>query len=737
MPVAATARLSGTVTPSATVPGQLLAPMTATGTEGLLEGTVSRDVIESVDGVSIFYGYRIRLGEEWIPSEDLAGPIEIEEGIDTHTTLFSFGLIGARYAVAATTRTWTRTPVEIWATTGRPGALREWCRASGHVLTCEQPDSREPVVRVSCADDAALYDRFELCFEVPPGAGLTRGEICAEALQDAGVAAWDIPSGAVYGKPVQAVSARLFAWLQAFGEPEAWSWRFRPEDRVLEAYVARLKAPPEPPDHVWELGDVVSIDTTSPKDVPSRWVVRGTALVLADEAGVKTSITRTVIEDIYAPKVCPFMQLTDGSVTATGAAEEAEALRVVTILEDQQRDRAGKTVEQLTREWGWFNPAAGRLRTPGAAEPAGPVEEGFYYAQAFVDPDGELRVWPREAFVQIGERRQVPTYDGAGTPTRTRTETRSWHRKTMGVSSVGSATPNVIGAAVGTDGQSYYVFEVSLTSVRRIEAFGLSQVDEVAYEYAASGAARREVQESFGWVSPRTAVEGVPWYVLYDGTGQMHLVAPWGLRRRQTVLNLLGDDGHLLGKIETTAGYRSLKRVAGAYDWGDFRSNLQAEAWGTLKRVNTQYNVLSEDLYEEIVEDEEGRRTPRLVSGRLPLPRFQTSPWTAMLQRPLEDVLDDTTAEAWWGFARTVVDSEYAQDLAEAHAMALRRRSRLLAHKHQVTRPRTLARPGDTVLLVDPRSGVHGRCLVAQLRETWELGPRTQVLAAYTLEQPL
>lgn len=670
--------------------------------------------------------------------EDLVGPLEIEEGIDTPVALFSFGLVGGHWSVAATACTWTRTPVEVWVTTGRPGHLREVCRAAGQVLTCDQPDAREPVVRVSCADDATLFDRWELCFEVPPAAGLTRGEICAEALRDAGVPAWDIPSGAVYTKPVQAISARLFDWLRAFGEPEAWSWRFRPSDRVLEAYVARLRVDPEPPDHVWQLADVVAIDTTPPKDVPSRWIVRGTSVVTTDESGITTRVTRTEVVEIYAIKVCTQKQLPDGSVISTGLPEEPEAERLTSVIEDQQRQRGGKTIDQLTREWGWYNPAAGKLRTPGLGDPPGPVEEGYYLAEAFIDPAGDLRVWPREGWVQVGERRQTPTYNAAGTPIRTRTQTYSWHRKTMGVRSAMSSALNVLGAAVGTDGQSYYVFEVSLTSVQRIEDFGLSGVEEITYDYdPTTGAARREVQESFGWVSLRTAVEGVPWFVLYDGTGQHDLIAPWGLRRRQTVLNLIATDGHLLGKVETTSGYRSLKRVSGAYDYGDYHSNQPQQSWGDIKRVSTQYNVLNEDSYEEIVVNEEGTRTPRLISGRLPLPRFQTSPWTSLVQQPYEQVLDDTSAESWWGFARSVVDSEYVQSVVEARDVAARRRGRLLAHQHQVTRPVTLARPGDTVLLVDPRAGIHGRCLITQRRETWDLAPRTQVLATYTLEQPI
>ncbi len=738
MPVAAYATLRGTVYAGQVTPGALVTAMDPTGQEGHLEGDVSRGSIASVDGISIQYSYRVKLGGEWIPREHLHGSFEVEEGIDSHTALFSFGLAGQEYSVAATARTWTHAPVEVWVTTGRPGALRERCRAAGVVLTCEQPDSREPVVRVSCADDAALYDRWELCYEVAPGAGLTRGEICAEAAIDAGIPAWDIPPGAVYQRPVVASSKGLFDFLRSFGEPEGWSWRFRPEDRVLEAYSVRLRQEPEPPDHVWQLGDVAGVDTTPPRDVPSRWVMRGTAVVSTDEDGGTTRTTRTVVEGLYAPKVCAEMLHPDGSVVPTSAAEQPEAVRVVSILEDEVRESGGRTVQQTTREWGWYNPAAARLRTPGVGESAGPIE-GLYGCQAFIDPDGELRAWAREAFVQIGERRQTPTYDAAGTPVRIHTTKHAWYRRAQAVRNVGSEAANVVGTGVGADDQSYLVWDVTLSSVNRIEGYGLATADDVRYEHdPVTGAARREIQESWGWASPRTAIEGVPWYLLYSGTGQQHQLAPWSLRGRQETLNLLDPvDGHLLGKIESEFGYGVSKRVSGPYDWGDFRSNRSVEVFALRKRTSTQYNVLSEDAYEEIVEDDDGRRTPKLITGRAPLARFASSAWTALRQQPLETVLDDATVEAWWGFARRVIDHEYLQSLAEARDLVARLRSRALAHQHRVTRPVTLARPGQTVLLDDPRSGTYGRCLVTQLRETWQLASPTSVMATYTLEQPL
>jgi hypothetical protein len=46
-------------------------------------------------------------------------------------------------------------------------------------------------------------------------------------------------------------------------------------------------------------------------------------------------------------------------------------------------------------------------------------------------------------------------------------------------------------------------------------------------------------------------------------------------------------------------------------------------------------------------------------------------------------------------------------------------------------------KPGATIHLIDPRTGIHHRCLVTRLTERWAFTPRPQVLATYTLEQPL
>ena len=123
--------------------------------------------------------------------------------------------------------------------------------------------------------------------------------------------------------------------------------------------------------------------------------------------------------------------------------------------------------------------------------------------------------------------------------------------------------------------------------------------------------------------------------------------------------------------------------------------------------------------------------------GRAPRPRYRQSSWTRLIQTPFEVVLDDPVAAAWWGPSVEVLTLDYAQSPEEAAFVAHRRRSRRLAFIHTVLRPICPTKPGDTILLIDPRSGIHHRCLVTRRTERWSFTPRPQILATYTLEQPL
>ena len=285
--------------------GNLISPLRAT-----LTATVSRTAVESLQAPSLAYNVAIKLAGSWIPTTDLLGPFEIDESIDTPATLFTFTLVGRRWSIQATTSTWTAAPVEIWVTAGPVGAARTWRRAFGHVITCEQLEGLEPTLRVRCGDPSRLYDRHELCHEIPAGAGLTRGEICTVLLADLDLTA-NIPTGALYTKPLITDSQRLWDFLRAFGEPESWSWRFT-DWQTVEARRISLREHPEPPDDIWTLRDVLSIESAPPADIPSQWVIRSTAM-RTDPAGIDVTTTTSEVWDFYAIKKAVALQHTDGT----------------------------------------------------------------------------------------------------------------------------------------------------------------------------------------------------------------------------------------------------------------------------------------------------------------------------------------------------------------------------------------------------------------------------------------
>jgi hypothetical protein len=748
MPLVATARLTGSVVgwrrPSpgggegdGRGDGGEAAFLTGTVESSLfpaatLTGAVSRHLADTLTAPALAYTFAVKLNGTWLPTTDLLSPFEVDESIDTIARLFSFTLVGRRWSIQSTASTWTAAPVEIWVTAGPIGSTRTWRRAFGVVLTCEQLEGFEPTLRVKCGDPSRLYDRTEICHEFAPDASLTRGDICRAILNDFNFNA-DIPAGALYRKPLLTDSQRLWTFLAAFGEAEGWSWRFTDED-LVQAYVPALREPPEPPDDIWTLRDVLSITSSPPSDVPSQWVIRSTEITQAT-GGLQITKQRAETFAFYAIKKAVAQQFPDGTRQPLSTSS-AETFQLVSVLETETHEQNGLTVTRITREWGWYNPRAAKLTTPFAGQPPGPLEDGFYWAQAFLDEEDTCRAWAQEAFVQTGERRERPVYDVDGTELSRRIETDKWHSRPMAVRTVGSSTPNAVAAGVGDDALSWFPFEIALTALLRIEDFGLAQVDQLTLHYGEAGAVLSEIQETSAWYSQRTAVVGVPWYLNYSGAGQKDLVAPFQPIRTKTTTNHLTEDGLLAGKVEVEAGWLAPRRLTGAYDWGDTASNLQQETWSTTGLIRTAYTILDESTYEELVDNGTGA-TSKLLTGRPPRPRYRQSSWTQLRQTPFEIILEDPTAAAWWGPSAEILNLDYLQSPEEAIALAQRRRARRLAFTHTVLRPICHTKPGDTILLIDPRTNLHHRCLVTRLTETWTLAPRPKILATYTLEQPL
>ena len=200
---------------------------------------------------------------------------------------------------------------------------------------------------------------------------------------------------------------------------------------------------------------------------------------------------------------------------------------------------------------GLVQPESRQAPLPLRRDPPGPVEDGYYWAQACLDEDGAYRAWRKESFVQTGERRELPTYDAEGTEIARRIETFRWYSRAMGVRNVGSAVPNVVDAGVGDDDPAGIPSKSPdrAPAHRRLRPRPGRQVQHRVQRHRRR---RPEIQETSSWYSPRTAMAGVPWFLNYSGAGQKDLLAPFQRVIRKTTTNTLTDDGLLAGTIEAT-----------------------------------------------------------------------------------------------------------------------------------------------------------------------------------------
>lgn len=694
-----------------------------------ITGTVDGTYVQSYEAPMVYVGVRVLLDGQEIPQADLTGRITIRRTIDSPAVSVRLQLVGESYSIYRTVQTWTRTPIEIRFLQGPPGGVLEVVQLSGLVRTCRETlHEGEPALEVDCADLGALYDRYRLCHEVPPYSGLTRGEIAVEVAADAGLSL-DVPLGAVYNSPLQLDGERLFAWLAEWGAPEDWHWRWSEDGNTLTAYVPELKEAPMVPDAAWGPADIESIEARPPTDPPSRYVVRGYAALYVDEIGIEVELTRTEVKALYAPVGAVERQQSDGTRVAVDFSQP-ERLRTVQIIEEERRRRGTTELRSATREHAWYNVAVAKGLT---VTNAGQTGDGWDYTVAYVDPDGNFIHFSSERFGLVGERVRDPVYNSELTRVSETERVYRLRRRLHGIrqTGIGEGDPQTAGVGIGADDQSWRIMEGS----QRIESYGLAEEFRRSFSHAPSGAALEEVQDEYGFGSPRHALDVAGGHRLYDGTAQADLVANWLKLRTRRKTNILSADGRLRGVVELASGYRELEKLDGAHDFGGAAaSNEVSASFRLLERKNIAYIVRGHNQVEEVTY-QDGERTSRVILGGLPVPTFLSSSWTRLVQQPLELVVDDPTVEAWFGISQETLDNPYIQAEAEAWTILRRARSRDLARKLTVRRAETHVRPGDTILVRWPPL-IHERYLVTE--QSLSRDPLQGAAdATYVLERPV
>lgn len=697
--------------------------------DATLAGTVSRAYVEGWEGTVSYWRPVVVLAGEEIPLRDLHGEISLTESIDSPIRLFELTLLGESYSPLLTERSWTRRPISVSILRGDGVTMVSEPLVEGLVLD-GTPALDGLGVRLRCGDAASALDGHQLCFELEPLAGYSRGDVAREACADAGLLETDIPPGNEIRNGISTQGQEFWSFLQALGAPENWSWEMK--DGKPTVYIPELKEPPYAPDHVWTPSDWESLELHPPKDVPSRRILRSDVAIAVDDAGIETKTTRTTITAAYAPLAADREQQNDGTVSDL-TVTSAEADRIISVIEVIESSRGGRVLGQVTREWGWYNPASAHLRTPVDSEPDGPADGGYYYVQTYLEQGSSRAVaWRVERFVLIGERRETWTYDDVGTVLAQHVTTLAWRGREAAVKQADGAW--VLGRMVATDGVSY---RAGADVARVVESFGLVSEDLITYTYGPSGQVAQERTEQTAWYSPRGRIDATSAnYLMYDGTGRTETAVTWRTVRVAVKTNLTDEDGLLLGTVEAEQGWKSSRRIGGLYDWGEYESDQAEEVFGSTQVKQTAVTILDEGSYELVTTSPSGQRTSTVVHGPLPKPRYQSSAWTSLVQEPIEFKLDDPVAEEWFGFRRGDISNGYVQSEAEAEALVRRTHRREMSHVVTVRRCLCSARGGETVLLVDPTIGLRHRALIREVKRT--LTPATGAMAGeYTLEVAL
>lgn len=701
--------------------------------DGTMTAVVSTTEMTSWESSSVYYRFRIKIDGAWVDEADLHGPLQVDEPeIGEHTGSFSFGLVGKQWSIAATEKVWARVPVEVYFDHGVAGSVVEDATPTyrGYVLArASQNEGDLPVVRVTCGDEAAYWDNAELCDEVTPLSELTRGEIVTLLAQSAGINTVTVPDGAVYNSPIQAARKRLFEILPDFVEPEGWQIEMR--NGGLEVWTPVQKGGALPADWSWTKDDCISIVPESPEEAPSRWVLHATSTVETSDAGIETTITTVKLRDIYAQGYSPQQQDSAGVVTSTGFSAPEAFYRVVSIVTIRESRRGDQLVmiEQEEVRWHWIH--TGKIVSNGST--GGTAGGGFNYNACYINEDGDHVVNSHAKLGVTGKRITHYFYDSNGTKTGQRIQTFELSRgPSAGVRNVGDSDDETAAADIHVydDDQSYeqnfeslfMVSDIRETLVYDDEGRGVGS-DQTLYT-------RYPVQCHINGPAPTTS-----YWINYQGNGQTEQFPTNKVSQVRSTRKILTSDGVARGETVAFKEYRHVEKADGDWDWGGFNSNYVLETFGHSRSEQKFYTSPIEGEVEvETITPAKGREV-NLILGNLPITDYEASVWTRITTQPLELVVEDALAEAWFGFSRETISHDYVQTLDEARAVIRRRRQRLLSQKAIVTRvDNGLVQRGDTVYLYAPNEGIAGRFIITAISRTWGGAADPVPRATYVLE---
>ncbi len=305
---------------------------------------------------------------------------------------------------------------------------------NGVAATCDEQDGPEFVDSIQGGDALLRYDQGLLTLVLPPGHGLTRGDVVRRGLAALGLTNTSLAPGGRCYKEVQWLDTPGLGALQEFIGIESRALQLDPY-AVAENPRTVLDAGRRV-DWTFRHGDLLmraGVRKSSSADGPTRVTLTGTRQITRESCARRTEIQEVLQIGPHTPATAAFSQSSTGTLTAytPPIAPELDPEAIITRTQITTEYDCDTVVSARVREWAWMNPRVWRYTLNGATttygfnatayNPAYLLEPG-----AVANDSAEAYLWPQERFVEVADTLTTYQFAPDGLKTGSLVQKHGW-----------------------------------------------------------------------------------------------------------------------------------------------------------------------------------------------------------------------------------------------------------------------------------------------------------------------
>lgn len=393
---------------------------------------------------------------------------------------------------------WGNKRVELYLGLADGYALQEFLVFAGYTFNVSNRGNTSVQATFSCVDEALLYSKKPLCYQLPPFSGKRRGEIVRDIAALLGIDpdTVTVPLGKIVNKPILLSNGSLLPFIEQLGLVENWRAYFD-ENRKLVVEPIELKAAGKAD---WTidagLGGFVYDDfqESLPTNPPTRYYITAARPINpSDNPDEVTSLVTEKLEENYAPE-CVKVRPSGGPSYLYGDGTyrslPEQQLMTVAITKTYATKRNGIPIRSKTERYQMFNPAAYDWNFNTI--PASSSYNGAYANKTFHRDECESLLLASEQILDSET-------DDSGTLIRQIQTARGWYSARAALSFQFSI--NHIGP---TNGSASLLYPGTIARVDPVEKYQDVQKIETAFNYGEDGALAETVETTFQFFSPQS-----------------------------------------------------------------------------------------------------------------------------------------------------------------------------------------------------------------------------------------